>query len=327
AEYSPEPGRLAVGDGYVYLPQGYDVQIIDVNEPTQPQLVGYYPLDYIVDVEIMGDLAYMARQYDNIGISPGLYILDISDPLQPIEIGSYTDWRPWHIQVRDDLAFCSTSSINSDFGHSGFGILDVSDPQEPVEVATLSGFWSFDAAHGDVAISESWAYRGGQGIKVINIIDPNNPELITTMPGNYAVTYCGQDNGKDLMCVRRKLGGLYSNGVSFYRNDILLDPVDIEQPETAVIDDFFLSQNYPNPVMEQTTISYRLPQADWVDLSVYTITGQLVRTLIEARQASGEYAVTWDGTDARDQTVPAGVYLYCLKTSRDTETRRMIIVQ
>ena len=69
---------------------------------------------------------------------------------------------------------------------------------------------------------------------------------------------------------------------------------------------FDLADNFPNPFNPQTTIQYALPQAADVELTVYNVVGQPVRTLVAEHQSAGRYAVAWDATDARGQRLASG---------------------
>ncbi len=75
---------------------------------------------------------------------------------------------------------------------------------------------------------------------------------------------------------------------------------------------FALFQNYPNPFNPETAISYRISIVSSVDLSIYTVLGQKVRTLVKEHKAAGRYTVQWDGRDDRGGAVASGVYFYRL---------------
>lgn len=70
--------------------------------------------------------------------------------------------------------------------------------------------------------------------------------------------------------------------------------------------------NYPNPFREKTTFSFFCNNDAEVQIKIYTIAGQLIRTLEYPFARSGFNMVEWDGRDA-DGDVPAnGIYLYKL---------------
>jgi hypothetical protein len=88
-----------------------------------------------------------------------------------------------------------------------------------------------------------------------------------------------------------------------------------------------LSQNYPNPFSSYTTISYQLPSDCNVCLRIYSVAGELVRTLVSQNQETGHYTVNWDGKDEKGRVVPSGIYFYHLNAGNCTSTKRMILIQ
>ncbi len=88
-----------------------------------------------------------------------------------------------------------------------------------------------------------------------------------------------------------------------------------------------LGQNYPNPFNPETTISYSLEKPGVVELSVYNIRGQKVKTLVNSRCEAGQNNVTWNGTDESGKNVSGGVYLYRLQTEDQALTRKMILLK
>jgi hypothetical protein len=90
---------------------------------------------------------------------------------------------------------------------------------------------------------------------------------------------------------------------------------------------FTLSGNYPNPFNPTTTISYSIPQDGNVELIVYNIRGQKVKTLISGTQPTGDYNVTWNGKDENDRSVSSGLYLYKLRSSGKTAVKKMLLLK
>ena len=100
--------------------------------------------------------------------------------------------------------------------------------------------------------------------------------------------------------------------------------VDVEEKEsTAQSRKFQLLQNHPNPFNSATTITYNLPQATDITLTIFTITGQEVATLVSQHQGAGHYEVVWDA----NSTFANGVYIYRLKAGSFVETKRMTLLK
>ena len=93
---------------------------------------------------------------------------------------------------------------------------------------------------------------------------------------------------------------------------------------------FSLSQNYPNPVGERTTIAYAIPEgAGVVDvrLFIYDLTGRLVRTLVSEPQGAGEYEVTFDVVDDWGVPFSSGLYIYSLDAESYHASSKMVVVR
>lgn len=69
----------------------------------------------------------------------------------------------------------------------------------------------------------------------------------------------------------------------------------------------------PNPFHGQTRIQFALPKAMKVELNIYNILGQRVRTLISGNHPAGLHELFWDGTDEQGRDLKSGVYLYQLR--------------
>ena len=90
---------------------------------------------------------------------------------------------------------------------------------------------------------------------------------------------------------------------------------------------FTLTGNYPNPFNPTTTISYSIPQDGNVELVIFNIKGQKVKTLVEGSQPAGSYNVTWNGKDENDRSVSSGLYFYKLNSSGKTAVKKMLLLK
>ena len=100
-----------------------------------------------------------------------------------------------------------------------------------------------------------------------------------------------------------------------------------EEVDSHLPEAYELAQNYPNPFNPNTQISYKLPKASSVNLSVYNILGRKVKTLVSGEQFAGTYLVKWDGKDEYGNDVASGIYLYRLKTKNFDSARRMLLLK
>lgn len=90
---------------------------------------------------------------------------------------------------------------------------------------------------------------------------------------------------------------------------------------------YSLEQNYPNPFNPSTTIRYTLPEATDVQVLIYNIRGELVRTLTSELQPAGYYEVHWAGEGIDGEIVSAGLYLCRIQTAAFTETIKMVFLK
>ncbi|UZO80160.1 lytic polysaccharide monooxygenase [Aquimarina sp. ERC-38] len=82
-----------------------------------------------------------------------------------------------------------------------------------------------------------------------------------------------------------------------------------------------VEQNYPNPFTSKSTIKYSLQKKSPVNITVYNILGQKVKTLINTEKGAGEHEIVFNADDKNE----AGVYFYVFRTGDYSETRRMVI--
>ena len=91
---------------------------------------------------------------------------------------------------------------------------------------------------------------------------------------------------------------------------------------------FALANNYPNPFNPATTIKYALPQAADVELTVYNVVGQPVRTLVAEHQNAGRYVVEWDATNDSGHRLASGMYFYRLEAGGEfLEIKKMLLLK
>ena len=94
--------------------------------------------------------------------------------------------------------------------------------------------------------------------------------------------------------------------------------VPVVMPTTAI-----LFQNYPNPFNRSTRISYSLPAAGLVTLTIHDILGNEVQTLVHAYQQADSYSISLDAS-----ALNSGIYFYRLKVGNDfIETKKLIYIK
>ncbi len=84
---------------------------------------------------------------------------------------------------------------------------------------------------------------------------------------------------------------------------------------------------YPNPFNPETTISYTIKKDCTVEINVYNIKGQRIKTLLDSFKAKGKHSLIWDGTDENEHRVSSGIYFYKISTNRSTLNGKMILIK
>ena len=141
-------------------------------------------------------------------------------------------------------------------------------------------------------------------------------------------TYSFQSNDFDIDAHRSVLKIIYdevnnSNSGPQYEIRLYLEKL----LNISVPDRFILKQNYPNPFNSSTSIEYQIYEKAIVNLTVFNILGQKVKTLVDAEKSEGIYRIEWDGRDDYGHDVASGIYLYRLESPSGDITRKMVLIK
>ncbi|MXW80302.1 MAG: T9SS type A sorting domain-containing protein [Gemmatimonadetes bacterium] len=101
----------------------------------------------------------------------------------------------------------------------------------------------------------------------------------------------------------------------------------VAEAKGIVPEEFALAQNFPNPFNASTTIAFQLALPSQVELSIYSISGQRVRTLISTSLPAGHHRLQWDGRNERGEPVASGTYLYQLLAGDFVATRQLMLLK
>jgi len=83
----------------------------------------------------------------------------------------------------------------------------------------------------------------------------------------------------------------------------------------------------PNPFNPRTVLSYNVPQAGHVRLSVYDVQGRLLDVLVDESRAQGEHQLTWHARDQRGRNLASGTYLLVLETARERVSQKVSLIR
>ena len=110
----------------------------------------------------------------------------------------------------------------------------------------------------------------------------------------------------------------YGLSVRCIYGDVLTDNKD----KATIPNEYDLKQNYPNPFNPSTKIEYALPSSGQVKLQVFTVEGELVKTLVSEHQEAGNYSVDFSG-----KNLSSGMYIYKLSLNDRNIFKKMLFLK
>jgi hypothetical protein len=135
--------------------------------------------------------------------------------------------------------------------------------------------------------------------------------------------YCGAVSQMDLDCLEPGEYYIvvegYSSSCGEYNLDIMLGDDCLTEVEPTR---YALRSNYPNPFNPSTTIEFTLAEPSIATLNVYSVTGELISTLVDGNLPAGHQSVTFNASN-----LPSGVYFYTLKAGSFSDTKKMVLVK
>jgi hypothetical protein len=88
-----------------------------------------------------------------------------------------------------------------------------------------------------------------------------------------------------------------------------------------------LKQNYPNPFNPTTHVAFQIPETKRVNISIYNILGQKVRTLASRKFTPGSHVMIWNGKNENGATVPSGAYFLRMEAGDFTSVKKMLFLK
>ena len=168
-------------------------------------------------------------------------------------------------------------------------------------------FWPMDPSGADSAAAVSY-------------VGPNHVSVYFTFNFNYI-----QEDTRRAEILDRALSWMStasgSIGMDLAGRQSLTEPV--------IPDRVTLWQNYPNPFNPVTTIRFGIPAGKkrQVDLKIYNVKGELVKTVFKGARNPGIHEFHWDGTNERGSKVTTGIY-FCRFVAGDVKlTRKMVLLR
>ena len=91
---------------------------------------------------------------------------------------------------------------------------------------------------------------------------------------------------------------------------------------TTEVNDFSVSNAYPNPFNPSTSIELNLNKDSYVSVSVYNVAGQLVDQVFAGNLSSANHRFTWDAG-----FMSSGVYFMNIQVDDVLETKKLMLVK
>ena len=186
----------------------------------------------------------------------------------------------------------------------------------PVELS------SFSASITNNTVNLNWATAteiNNYGFEVERSLDKTNWNKIAFVNGrgnsNNVNNYAYTDN-------QITKGGYYYYRLKQLDNDGAFTYSDITEVNINMPSKFELAQNYPNPFNPTTKISYSIPEASSVKMTIYNTIGQVVRTMNQGYKEAGSYTMEFNGSDLN-----SGIYFYKLEAGKNNQIRKMIMIK
>jgi len=119
----------------------------------------------------------------------------------------------------------------------------------------------------------------------------------------------------------------YANNESQFSNKLEVTTTAVAGQGVELPTSYALNNNYPNPFNPTTMISYQIPKAGEVTLTIINSLGQKVRTLVAGQVAAGYHQMMWDARDDNGNLVGSGTYLYRIEAGNFVQTKKLVLMK
>ena len=248
-------------------------------------------------------------------------------------------WVPHMLRgvLGDEDFFAGLLAYREAFEYDSATTEQFRDVFEEVSGRDLDNFfqqWIYGAGHPHYSVNYSTEMISGSTVVQVRIEQTQNEPVfdmtlelkIDQMLGNQNFTI---ENNQRVQYYSFTIPGSVS-GVQLDPNGWVLCQINYggaSDVPSLVKDEPRLLPNVPNPFNPSTNIIYALPADAQVRLSVYDLSGRLVRTLENGQKAAGEHSVRWDGRDGQGLAQASGMYFVRLNAGGKTGLRKITLVQ
>lgn len=111
-----------------------------------------------------------------------------------------------------------------------------------------------------------------------------------------------------------------------FKINITENPTRVAEPPEKSLN-FNLYQNFPNPFNPETTIKFTLFNSSNVQLTIYNLQGERIRTFLNSLQSAGNYQIIWEAKDDTGIPVSSGMYFFELRTNGGFLRKKMMLLR
>ncbi len=84
---------------------------------------------------------------------------------------------------------------------------------------------------------------------------------------------------------------------------------------------------YPNPFNPYITLNYKIEKSDYVDLVIYNLLGEKVKSLVANFREPGNHFVKWNGKDEFNKHIASGAYIFALEVDGAYVTTKVTFIK
>jgi hypothetical protein len=349
AETSVETLDVAVAADHAYLATVRDLQVIDISDPSTPAIVGTLP-GFVSVLTVQHPHAYLAA-------NAKVRVVDVTSPRAPTLLGEVDLFTSagWDIVASGDHLYVA-------HGSEGVSVFDVGLPTRPTFLGGLEDpLWAEGLAVSRGALYAVGFYSRRASLTVFPAQCDSPDGVLCDLTarlagGSVELSWSLEREGRAVgfnvyRSVTRDVGYVQVNediirgssqlsfqdstaqpgATYFYKlgevdrsgHELLHGPVWITPPARASGSATWLSEG-PHAFMERRTLSFFLPTTEVANLSLYDVSGRLIRELVSEALEPGGHSVTWDGLDGTGERVAGGTYFARLSAGGYALTRRII---
>ena len=250
---------------------------------------------------------FLSGWVENLGSQKDIFLLktDSSGNIQAVvDVGGNNDDAAYAAITSNDGSYIITGYTSSyGAGSSDLWLLKIGSIFADFIANPTSGYAPLevqfeDQSYGDIS-NWQWDFDND------GIIDSNeqNPTYTYSTDGLYTVSLTISDGTNTDTEIKMDYINVSYTGI---------------ESETISLESTLLG-NYPNPFNPTTTISFSIPTESKIDITVYNLKGQKIRTLAHNEFNKGNHSIIWNGNDEIGKPIGSGIYLYKLNVNGKTE--------